>query len=409
MIPELTDVAALPADLTSQLQTGLCDGPGSVVVAACNLPLPLPGGVGAVTDAITGGLGDAAMRGVTGFVVDGAVWLIGQVATAVTASTQVRVQAGWFAGHYQQMTGIAAVFTAAFLLLTAASTMLHRDPARLGRAVGMVAAAGLGTGAVLVITDLLLAVSDQLSATVARGMAGDLRAALTGAAGGLGSLTLPTAPATGAGVPLFAVLLAGLLAAAAAVVIWVELLLREVALYAVVLFFPLALAGLAWEPARAWARRLAELLGALIFAKFVIVAVLSLAAGGLASGGDQDAGGFGGVLAGAALLVVAAFSPFLLLRLIGVMEVATAATMLEGTRGRGTRPIVTGARTAMYAAARHHGPAASSSGRGMGAITVAGAGAPWAAGAAAARPPIPLRPATAASASLSGHHSARGA
>ena len=343
------------------------------------------------------GLGDAAMRGLTTFVVDGAVWLIGQVGAAVTASTQVRVQADWFAAHYQQMAGIAAVFAAGFLILTAASTLLHRDPTRLGRAVGMVAAAGVGTGAVLGITDLLLTVSDQLSATVARGMTGDLRTALGRATDGLRLLTVETStvgagvPAASAGVPLFAALLAGLLAALAAVVIWIELLLREVALYAVVLFFPLALAGLVWEPARGWARKLAELLVALIFAKFVIVAVLSLAAGGLASGGQPGAG-FGGVLAGAALLVVAAFAPFLLLRVISVMEVAAAATVLEGARQRGTRPLMVGGRTALSAAGRH-GPSRAAGGR-LGAITVAGAGGPWAAAGAAAagrlQPPLPL-------------------
>jgi type IV secretion system protein TrbL len=267
--------------------------------------------------------------------------------------------------------------------------VLHRDPTRLGRAVGMIAAAGLGTGAVLVITDLLLAISDQLSAAVAAGTVGDLRTALAGATEGLGSLTAGTGRP---GPPLFAVMLAGLLAAAAAVVIWIELLLREVAIYAVVLFFPLALAGLAWDPARGWARKLAELLGALIFAKFVIVAVLSLAAGGLASAGTQHnngtaggGAGFGGVLAGSALLVVAAFAPFLLLRLIGVMEVAAAATVLEGARQRGTRPVVTGGRTVLRAAGHGGG-----SGGGAGAITVAAGGAPWAA--IAARAPAGLMP-----------------
>ena len=173
--------------------------------------------------------------------------------------------------------------------------------------------------------------------------------------------------------PAFAGLIAGLVAAVAAVIIWVELLLRGVAIYATLLFFPIALAGLAWEPSRRWARRLAELLTALIFAKFVIVAVLSLAAGALASGGE----GYAGVLSGAALLLVAAFAPFLLLRVIGVFEVAVAAAALEGARQRGTRPLTHGGQTAMYAVQRHRALTAQ---RG---VTVAAA-APWAAAGAVA-------------------------
>ena len=229
------------------------------------------------------------------------------------------------------MASIAAGIALLFLLLTGASTLLHRDPARLGRAVVMVAGAGLGTGAAVAVTGLLVAISDQLSAAVTTGSGQDLRTALRG----MGAALAATGVVTGNGAaPLFAVGLGGVVTALAAAVIWLELLLREVAIYAALLFFPIGLAGLAWAPSAAWARRLAELLAALIFAKFVIVAILTLAAAGLASGSQ----GFAGVLAGIALLVVSAFAPFLLLRLIGVAEVAAAAGVLEGARQRGTRP-----------------------------------------------------------------------
>ena len=289
--------ANVPCDVLSPLLQPIC----RTVEGVSSLPVAgglTPGG-------IVDGIGQSAMQGLTGFVVDGSAWLLRQVAAAVTGSTQVRVRSGWFMDHYQMMASIAASFAVLFLLLTTASTILHQDPGRLGRSVAMVAAAGLGTGAVVVITDLLLSISDQLSAIVARSMAGDLQQSLGEAADGLGSMTSAT---NGLSTPLFPALIAALLVAVAAVVIWIELLLREVAIYAVVLFFPLALAGLVWDASRAWSRRLAELLAALIFSKFVIVAILALASGGLASGPE----GFGGVLAGASLLLVAAFAPFLL-------------------------------------------------------------------------------------------------
>jgi len=366
-----------------------CDALSPLLQAPCRLaertvaapdvggadPTGPPGVAGGMVGGLVGGVvdsaGDAATRALTRFVVEGAVWFLDQLAEMITRSTAVSVTSAWYTERYRVMAALAASFALLFLLLQAGSALLHQDPLRIGRAVAMVAAAGLGTGAALAVTQLLLTVSDQLSELVARGMAGDLRQALTGAAHGLstaGSLASPGA-APGTGVPLFAALLGGLVAALAAAVIWIELLLREVAIYAALLFLPIGLAGLAWDGSRRWARRLAELLGALIFAKFVIVAVLSLAAGALASGGE----GFAGVLAGVALLVVAAFAPFLLLRLVTVLEATVAAGALEGTRQRATRPLLSGGQTAFYALQRHrlHGAARA------GGVTVASASGLW--------------------------------
>jgi hypothetical protein len=330
------------------------------------------GFIGNPIGTVVGTVGNGAMEALTKFVVDGAVWFLGQIADAVTDSTSVTVTSAWFLEHYAAMTAFAAVFALLFLLLSAAGTLFHQDVGRLARGVVAVAVAGLGTAAAATVTQLLLVVSDELSALVAGSLGVDLKQAMTGATKGLSGLAL--APSGGPEIPAFAALIAGLVAALAAVLIWVELLLRGVAIYATLLFFPIALAGLAWEPSRRWARRLAELLTALIFAKFVIVAILSLAAGALASGGE----GYAGVLSGAALLLVATFAPFLLLRVIGVFEVAVAAAALEGARQRGTRPVTHGGQTAMYAVQRHR---ALSAQRG---VAVAAA-APWAtAGALAA-------------------------
>ena len=328
------------------------------------------GFIGDPVGTVAGAVGNGAMDALTGFVVDGAVWFLTAITKAVTSSTNVTVTSTWFSKHYAAMTELAAVFALLFLLLSAAGSAFHQDPSRVGRGLVAVGVAGLGTAAASTVTQLLLVVSDELSRLIAGTLTGDLGQAMTGATRGLAGLTLVTGPV---GVPAFAALIAGVVAAFAAVLIWVELLLRGVAIYATLLFFPIALAGLAWEPSRRWARRLGELLTALIFAKFVIVAILSLAAGALAAGGE----GYAGVLSGAALLLVAAFAPFLLLRIIGVFEVAVAAGALEGARQRGTRPLTHGGQSAMYAVQRHR---ALSAQRG---VTVAAA-APWAAAGALA-------------------------
>jgi hypothetical protein len=103
----------------------------------------------------------------------------------------------------------------------------------------------------------------------------------------------------------------------------------------------LALATLVWPAVSQWCRRLVETLGALILSKFVIVATLSLAAGAVSSGtagtGPHGAG-FSAVLAGGALLVMATFVPFAILRMIPAVE-AGAVSHLEGLRSGGTSAL----------------------------------------------------------------------
>src|SRR5262249_58525948 len=73
-------------------------------------------------------------------------------------------------------------------------------------------------------------------------------------------------------------------------------------------------------------RRLVELLVAIILSKFVIVAILSLATAAITHTTALDGSGhtFERMIAGTALLVLAAWSPFALLSLIPMMEVAAS-------------------------------------------------------------------------------------
>jgi hypothetical protein len=143
-------------------------------------------------------------------------------------------------------------------------------------------------------------------------------------------------------------LLIALVIAVAAFVLWLELLIRAAAVYVAVLFLPLALASLVWPAVSHWCRRLVETLAALILSKFVIVATLSLAAGAVSSGtagSGAHGSGFSSVLAGGALLVMATFVPFAILRMIPAVE-AGAVGHLDGLRARGTSAVTRPARSA---------------------------------------------------------------
>ena len=345
-----------PCGVAPTLTAPVCRVVGGVVT----------GGVHALTGAagaVVGGVADGVLGSVSAAMGQGAAWFVGKIAGLVTASTSITVTSDWFGTHYRVMVWIAAAFAVAFLLLTAASSLLHQDATRMLRAVAMTAAAGVGAGAAVTIVQALLVVTDSLCRTVTGSARHDLAGALTGASriAGISGLGIPGSA------PVMVTLLAGAAAIVAGLLLWIELLLREAAVYAALLFFPLALAGLAWEPSRRWARRLAETLAALIFSKFVIAAVLALAVSGLGHGDGATA-----VLSGAGLLWVAALAPFLLMRIIGVLEVGMAASHLEGVRSRGTHTGVYYGQTASYALSRRGSGGAMP-------LAAAGAGAPYAA------------------------------
>jgi hypothetical protein len=271
------------------------------------------------------------------WVADAASWLVGQIGDAVGSTTSIDLTAGWFESHYRVMLTLLGVVVLPLLLGSVVQSILRQDSGPLVRSVlvHLPLSMVLAGGAVKLV-QLALAATDALSATVSSGSGTDLHDVMGGVGSGItGALATPSIPA-------FVVLFVALLVVIGALALWIELLLRAAAVYVAVLFLPLALASVVWPAISHWCRRLVDTLAALILSKLVIVAVLSLAAGALAAGtgnAGANAGAAGGVqavLAGAALLLLAAFSPYTLLRLIPMVE-SGAVGQLEGLRHRAQR------------------------------------------------------------------------
>ena len=249
------------------------------------------------------------------------------------------------------MVGLAAVVVLPMLLCAVVQSVYRQSPSRCSaRPWSSCRLALLLTAAVVQLVQLALAATDALSTAVASSGRAPTSARPCRPGRGPRAQT-----ATGPSVPAFVVLLGGLLVAFGAFVLWVELLVRAAAVYVAVLFLPLALASLVWPAISHWCRRLVDTLVALVLSKFVIVAILSLAVGALASGTGT---GFAAVLAGGALLLLAAFTPFTLLRLMPAVE-AGAALQLEGARHR-VRQSLPAPRTAASFALRAAGAGPSS-------------------------------------------------
>jgi hypothetical protein len=188
------------------------------------------------------------------------------------------------------------------------------------------------TGVAVELVRLGLAVTDALSNRVLAGSGVDTTNLL-----GPVSTFFAGVGAVEPAVPAFVVFVGGILVALAALVLWLELVVRAAAISAAALFLPLALTSLVWPAVAHWCRRLADTLAALVLSKLVIAAVLSLAAaalaGGLGQSGASSGGGFSAVVVGIALLAVATLAPFTLLRLVPAIEQGAVAH-LEGTRHR---------------------------------------------------------------------------
>src|SRR5262249_34451215 len=166
------------------------------------------------------------------------------------------------------------------------------------------------------------------------------------------------------GIPLFGVFLGAIVLAIGAFVLWFEMIIRDAAIYICVFFLPLTFVGMIWPATSRWARRLVELLITIILSKFVIVAILSIANAAITNTSvpSGDSATFEQMIAGSALLVLAAWSPFALLRLIPMMEIAAASVTSQRasmSRAAGSAGIQTPAAYMRQAMDRNSRPSTS--------------------------------------------------
>jgi hypothetical protein len=271
--------------------------------------------------------GDEVMQGVTSWVANGASWLVSQAGKLMNETTTPRIESPWFLQEYTAMVGLATLFALPLLLLAIIQGVLRHDGGMIVRAAFVqLPLAFFLTGMAITVVQVLLVLTDQMSSQIGTTIGSDGKAFLSDVAKAL--ITVATASASGNPVPLFAACLAAFVAAVGAFFVWVELLIRSAGVYVAMLFLPATFIAMIWEKTAHWCRRLVESLFAIIFSKFVIVAIMVLAAAGLSQSRSSEA--FQGVLAGIALLLLAAFSPLALLRLIPFVASAAHTSWRSG-------------------------------------------------------------------------------
>jgi hypothetical protein len=327
---DLTTPICTVAGVLSKLAGTLCTvarKSGAVLSAGKKL---LGGHLGGALESLSGagtavkavGAG-AVVAAIVVWVTGGARDALAATARVISSSTRPQLESTWFSASYWRMAGIAALLTLPFLFAAALQALMRSDLTLLARsAFGYLPLGLLAVSVAAPVATLLLSASDELSSLIA-GAAGNAPGSALGKFGAYAGLLAVGSRSS------FVAFFIGLLTVAATIVLWVELLIRAAAVYVVVLMLPLFFAALVWPARRVWAVRAVELLVALILSKFAIVAVLSLGAAAIGHGLLPS---FAGSLAGTTLILLAAFSPWALLRLLPLHELTGS---LEGLRTRG--------------------------------------------------------------------------
>ena len=290
-------------------------------------------------------------------VADGiARWVLGAIAEMINGvlnflktTTRPDVTDAWFSGNgspYAAVRNVSAVLLIGFLLAGIIQGLVAGDTSGMIRRVGVDApVAVLGMIATTVVVDVLLDLTDSLSTAVLGNATGPTLSFIEGF--GVGANLL-----TGG----FSTVVIGLVAVVAAVMVWIELMVRASLMYLLVALSPLAFAASVWPAAKGVLRRLIELMLAVIVSKLVIsialaVGVAALGGAGSAAGpepgvGEWAAQGLGTLVVGTSILCLAAFSPFVVLKLIPVAE---AAVVAQGVSRSPMNTARSGMNTAYYA------------------------------------------------------------
>ena len=301
------------------------------------------------------GVGDAAERvavggfeGIVGslntWILDAVVWIAGAVFRFFVEATDPNVEAEWFAGAngpYVTTATVGATLLVAFVFAGITQGVLAGDVAGMLRQMALhVPSSVLAMVGIIGVTQALIALTDALSRAVLQHFDTDV-GRFTDALGSVGGLSGGTGPT-------FVILLLGLVAVVAGILLVLELVVRSALIYIVVAIAPLAFAAQVWPALRGVGRKLLEVLAALVVSKLVIAVALAVAAAGVggvpsgrsstlvspelagAPGGGSVTSAVGILLAAVAGFGVAAFSPLLITKLLPLTE---AAVVAQGVRG----------------------------------------------------------------------------
>ena len=230
---------------------------------------------------------------------------------------------GWWSSSgmavFERVLAVSGSLLALAFMVSIISALLSADHSLLARAALRLPVAVLEMALLVAVTAALVSASDEISAEIA-----------SGASHGLVTFVSTDLAVAVSGTGIVG-LIAGGLVILAALGIWAELLVRSALIYLAVLAGPLIFAASVHPSARGLRRRYLEGGLALITSKVVVALALTTGSAMLSGLGHSTsfAAATGALLEALAVLLVACFSPFVLLRLLLGAEAIVAAEGLE--------------------------------------------------------------------------------
>jgi hypothetical protein len=312
---------------------------------------------------VAGTLGKAAVGALAGAAVFdlAAHWMIGAatkvtsaIVSMITSSTSPQLTAGWFQRSFAPMAGLGAALALLVTLIALTSAAVRRDPAALAGTLTGILRAGVGTGLLIALTTLALDVTDAISADVIRSSHQTFWAQVGHAWGSSGF--------GGFGSSALAMLMA-IVQVIAGVIVWLELAVRNAAIYLAVLFLPVALAASIWPNLAGWTSRLGRLLFLFVILKPVTLIVLAFAGNAALAGLSLNgslASSAGTIIAAVTIFALAAMAPWTLMLIVAAD--AESAAIGAGVRAGAGHARGDGAATLGRAGGRLRGGAAAAGG-----------------------------------------------
>lgn len=279
-------------------------------------------------------------------------FVAGLIAAAVTKATELLVSVfdaftvkvgdngmlnGGLSSSLQlQMLALGAALLVLFFLIRIISALIGQQMGKVARELFFdLPFTVIGTAAAGVIGVLILRLTDEMAGALSGSFAENLGAFA-------GQFFTVTALVEGG---LFHVLFA-VFYILGAIVVGLELIVRASLLTIVFVVAPVMMATRTWEGSRRYARRFIEVSLALMFAKPAAAMALALGAAQLADGGDATSPVQ--MMLGTTIVLLAAFMPFALFKLIPLVE--SAAAVQQGIKGAPVRVAQTVAGFATAAA-----------------------------------------------------------
>ncbi|AEH11739.1 hypothetical protein FsymDg_4491 [Candidatus Protofrankia datiscae] len=222
--------------------------------------------------------------------------------------TAIDLNKDYIVNNYNIVFGVAILVVTGLFMCACIAGAIRGDAHLLGRSLASTGTAIFGSFVMLTLLQMVLSAADGMSEAFGDGA--PLGASLVA--------QLRALPQQGN----FALdMVLSLLVALFSFALFLVLYIRKIAIIAVAVFIPLYLAGQPAMSTRDWMKRAMEILAALILAKPVIYAIFTL---GASIAGDSTGSGMDQtltILSGIVIMAAAVFSPFALLRVIGMADV----------------------------------------------------------------------------------------